>query len=247
MTELERGLVAVAEVIDWPVADLRAGVRARLLERPRPRAIRPWVRVAVVMALVILVVAAGTPWGREAVADLFGAGGIVIRTTDTKELVGADLQLGERIPLSDAAAAVEFPIWRPARRPDAVFHDDLPVGGSIHMAWASDPTLPAAGDTGIGTLYSQFRVIESEVFLKSVDPSARIEEVTVRGERGFWIEGAAHYLLYRDAEGDIKEDFGRLAGNVLVWEENGVTHRVETSGSREETLRFADSLRPAGD
>jgi hypothetical protein len=110
------------------------------------------------------------------------------------------------------------------------------------MVWQSETGLPAAA--GVGILYSQFQVTEAELFVKSLDTTVEVIELSVRGQRGFWIEGAPHYVVYRDASGALHEDAARLAGNVLAWEEGGVTHRIETIHSLEETLRLADSLRP---
>jgi hypothetical protein len=114
------------------------------------------------------------------------------------------------------------------------------------MVWESAETLPSAGDTGIGVLYSQFRVVGAEVFLKSLDDEHVIEEVEIRGEEGFWLAGNPHMVIYRDLEGVVHEETGRLAGNVLIWEEDGVTHRIETTLQLEETMALAESLRPAG-
>jgi hypothetical protein len=43
----------------------------------------------------------------------------------------------------------------------------------------------------------------------------------------------------------MREEPAWLSGNVLAWEENGVTHRLETMQTLEEALALAESLLPA--
>jgi hypothetical protein len=59
---------------------------------------------------------------------------------------------------------------------------------------------------------------------------------------GLWIEGAPHVISYEDAAGIRVEEATRLAGNVLMWESDGVTHRLETTVGRQATLSLARSL-----
>jgi hypothetical protein len=249
MSDIERNLRAVAEAIDWPVADVTQQVTTQLAQQRRKnRRVLP--RLALVTTTVILVIAIvllGTPWGRKAVADILGVAGITIGWGEPSEVAGVGMNLGEPIFLDEGADLVAFPVLIPddgiSGGPDAVYHGDVPVGGAIHMVWQSETGLPAAA--GVGILYSQFQVTEAELFVKSLDTTVEVIELSVRGQRGFWIEGAPHYVVYRDASGALHEDAARLAGNVLAWEEGGVvTHRIETIHSLEETLRLADSLRP---
>ncbi|HET9259047.1 MAG TPA: hypothetical protein VFP42_02835, partial [Acidimicrobiia bacterium] len=118
-----------------------------------------------------------------------------------------------------------------------------PSGGSVHMVWGASGTLPVTQDE-VAILYSQFRVVGSELYVKTLDDGGRVEEVAVRGVSGFWVRGEPHYLMYRDASGLVHEEEGRLAGNVLAWEEAGVTHRIETMLTLEDALGLAESLEP---
>jgi hypothetical protein len=67
--------------------------------------------------------------------------------------------------------------------------------------------------------------------------------VAVGDGRGFWIEGDAHVFVYRDAAGEIRSDEYRLAGNVLLWEREGLTFRLESALGKEQALRIADGVR----
>jgi hypothetical protein len=240
MPDLEQRLLSAAEMIDWPVTDLTARVRVRV-ETPRPR-LGIWLRVAVVGVLVIITLAVATPWGRQAVADLFGVTGITIRWGDTGR-IGSELELGDRVTIESATASVVFPLLVPSEAPGAVYHDDATDHGVIHMVWAAGEGLPAAGGADIGVLYSQFAVNGTEMFMKTLDATSDVSEVTVRGQRGFWIDGAEHFVVFWDDSGPVEET-GRLGANVLAWLENGVTHRIETTGDLQSALDMAESLRP---
>jgi hypothetical protein len=240
VTDLEQRLAALSQLIDWPRADVTARVRSNLaVPQPHPRR---WLRVATVTALVIIALAVATPWGRQAVADLFGVAGITLRWGSANQL-GSSLDLGEQIALEQAAARVTFPLLVPTDEPASVYHDEVPATGIIHMVWPSGEALPSAGDSDVGLLYSQFTVEATEMFIKTVGATSEVSEVTVRGNRGFWIEGAEHFVVYWDDSAPVEET-GRLAANVLAWVENGVTHRIETTGDLQTTLDVAESLRP---
>ncbi|MCI0542863.1 MAG: hypothetical protein L0Z49_00280 [Actinobacteria bacterium] len=237
MTDLERRLMAVSEVVDWPRGEVTERVRARIaVPRRRPQV---WLRVAVVALIVVVTFAVATPWGRQAVANLLGVTGITIRWGETTAEIGDELDLGEMVNLQEAMGRVGFPLLVPDDPPATIYHDVMPSGGAIHMVWAADEPLPA-GDGDIGVLYSQFQVSGSDGYFKTVDDST-VETMTVRGLAGFWIEGAEHYLAYWDEEPPIEEST-RLAGNVLAWHENGVTHRIETRGDLDSALALAESL-----
>jgi hypothetical protein len=114
--------------------------------------------------------------------------------------------------------------------------------------WESAENLPASGDTGIGLIYGQFalELAEDVDFVKSVTPDTSVRAVEVGDAIGLWMEGAPHLISYEDADGNRVEEETRLAGNVLMWESDGVTHRIETTLSQVATLRLAGSLRPVG-
>jgi hypothetical protein len=59
---------------------------------------------------------------------------------------------------------------------------------------------------------------------------------------GYWLTGAPHVISYVDADGVVVDETVRLAGNVLLWEQDGVTFRIESLLSRAEALEIASSL-----
>ena len=66
------------------------------------------------------------------------------------------------------------------------------------------------------------------------------QPVMVGGADGLWIQGG---VLMIDA-GDPFWTYQRRSGNVLVWEEGGITYRMESNLSRDDAVAIADSLAP---
>jgi hypothetical protein len=78
---------------------------------------------------------------------------------------------------------------------------------------------------------------------KLAGPGTTIERVTVDGEPGYWLAGAAHGLLYEDPSGGVREAPARLAGHTLVWRRGELTLRLEADVTQERALAIARSVR----
>jgi hypothetical protein len=65
---------------------------------------------------------------------------------------------------------------------------------------------------------------------KFVGPTTRVEEARI-GECGMWFTGGTHVLMWQ--YGNVQT---RLAGNVLLWLQNGTTYRLEGSWTRVKCL-----------
>ena len=59
---------------------------------------------------------------------------------------------------------------------------------------------------------------------------------------GYWLEGGEHLLIYRDASGLEVPELTRLVGDTLIWEQHGLTLRLEGAPSLEDALRVAESI-----
>ena len=249
---IELALADLAHHIDWPEpADQLLDLRRRLEASPRSRTAHRWIPVTALILILVASLLVFSPTAREAVADLLGVAGIEIRFEPVPpEVVGGELDLGEAVTLGEAAEAVDFELSVPGDLgpPDGVFLSDRPSSGRVTMAWASGEALPASGDTGIGVVYSQFalELAEEADFVKSVMPDTSVRAVEVGSVIGLWIEGAPHLISYEDAAGNRVEEETRLAGNVLMWESEGVTHRLETTVGLGPSLALAGSLQPVG-
>jgi len=145
--------------------------------------------------------------------------------------------------LDAARAAVGFAVLLPSAlgQPEAVYVRNTDKGSFVY---APRDGLPRAqGAASVGLLLTEFRArLDTTLFGKGVPPGARLEEVQVRGTRGYFISGAPHTFFYRDASNNIQDERSRLAGNTLLWEANGITYRLESALDRDAVIRLAESL-----
>lgn len=161
---------------------------------------------------------------------------------------GARLGLGERVTLDAARRRVPFAVPVPTLAelgdPDEVYVDGGPAGGMVSLVYQPRAALPEAAGSGAGLLVTVFRGdLNPGLIGKSVGRGTTLAQVTVNGARGFWLEGAPHVFLYMPPGGDIREERIRLAANVLLWERDGVTYRIESALGREAAVRIAESMR----
>jgi hypothetical protein len=249
-----------------PTPDLATAVTARLEQAPAPaparaRPRRPWLagwrRLAVAgLAVVLLAVAvlAASPGTREAVARRLGLRGIGVElggpppTATTSPGAQLDLGLGQRVTLQEARRRAGFPVLVPGAaglgRPDAVFVDPaVPAGGRVDLVYRARPGLPASSFTDAALLITEFRGQPAPEFIKKVVGAGIVQEVTVSGGPGYFFSGDPHFLSYRDASGQFREERTRLAGNTLIWQRGELTLRLEGSLSAAEAVRIAESMR----
>jgi hypothetical protein len=235
VTALEQQLRELA--VEWPATpDLAAAIEPRLGGRPRTP--KPWLRPLAV-AVATLVVAAGavltlSPGARSAVLRFFHLQGATVTVVDELPAVrgGAGLGLGELVPLDDARAAVTFPIRLPAgQRPDRVWLDRSIGRGAVSVVWCC-PRVTLTEFRGDAIPYVQ----------KLAGPGTRVEYVAVDGSRGVWVAGRAHAVVFRDELGRIVEA-PRLARNVLLWERDGITYRLDGDFTRARALALAAEVR----
>lgn len=251
MSELERSLTEVGRRIEWPDgADLTRSVRAAI-DEPGHRRATPWrtlAYAAMFAALVATVSLLSFPGVRTAVADFLGIGGVRIDTRGPAPTPAAELDLGEGVSLTQARDGVSFEVRLPHALgpPDSVWLDMGVTGGQVALAYEATADLPAAPGTNLGALITQFPDAEVEAAaLKKVTGSqsgTTFEPVVVGDEQGFWVSGKPHVIAYLEPDGDVRNETVRLAGNVLLWESDGVTYRIESRLSKTEALRIAESL-----
>ncbi|MDQ4059012.1 MAG: hypothetical protein M3124_07810 [Actinomycetota bacterium] len=268
MIDLERSLTELGARIDWPAeTDIGAPVRARIEARQerrrtlgsaagRARALglrsgraHPAIAyAAIVVALVAIATLVALPGVRSAVADFLGLGGVRIERGGRLPRPADELNLGETVTLSEASERVDFDVLIPGElgEPGTVYFDPAVSGGQVALAYEARPGLPAAPGTELGALVTQFSGARADPdALKKVtanDPGTRVVPVIVDGTQGLWISGEPHTIAYLEADGDIRTDTVRLAGNVLLWERDGVTLRLESRLSRSEAVAIAESM-----
>lgn len=252
---LEATLVALGRDLAYPrPTAMAAAVRARLVARPRP--VPWWRRYALAPALVaavllLIVVALGSPGVRAAAQeflhlrgiDIFPVPSVPSLTPRPSAAPSSGLILGDRVTLAEAQRRVHFLVRQPAElgTPDEVYVD---LAERVTLVYRDRPGIPPSPATGIAALVVEFPgTVDATFFGKAVGPDTTITQVTVNGAPGYWLEGAPHFFFYRLENGSVLQDTLRLAGNTLIWVENGVTLRVEANVPKETAVRIAASLR----
>jgi len=261
--ELEATLTDIGERLAYPhPTRLGDAVRARLRE---PRAGHWWDGLrspryafgpAVATLVLIVVVSLAAVPGVRAAADEF----LRLRGIDIFRAPAIATPAGTAVPratfagglttLDEARRRADFTVRAPADprlgSPDEVYRGFSATGKGdvITLVYAARAGIPVSREAGVSVLVVEFRGrIDETLFGKVAGEGTRIQEVTVNGGRGFWIEGEPHLFFYRDEAGNVWSDTLRLAGNTLLWEQGGVTFRLEAQVTREDALRIATSFR----
>jgi hypothetical protein len=247
---LERELALLGPEIAIPSTPPLAAAVAVGLRRPRAQS-RLGLRLS--RGLVLAVLATLLLVGIAAALGI-AIGGIRFVTSSGTPLplpagVAADRGLGRLVTLGEARSAVSFPIRLPANtalgEPEHVYVSTLlPAGGRVALAYGERPGFPADPKSGIGVLITEFRGdIGPESFEKLIQQGVRVEEVTVNGRTGYWVAGGQHYYFYRNADGAVVDDTMRLVGDTLIWEQDGLTLRIEGAPSLAAAQELAAALR----
>lgn len=160
--------------------------------------------------------------------------------------IGGSLLLGEATTLQEAEATAGFDLVVPAAGLDGVAPEvyrnsfqGSPVVSLLYPAWNR---LPAIGETGVGLLLMQIDASgNTSMFItKRAVAETPPRPVTVDGGDGMWIQGG---VLMIDA-GDPFWTYQRRSGNVLVWEQDGITYRMESNLPLDDAIAIAESLEP---
>jgi len=260
---LERALIALGRDTHFPPApDLAASVRRRLrepAERRRwwhmPLARQPLIAALLLTLALLAGLATLLPDVRTAIAHWFTIPGVhfVIVDDDTAtgtlsdDPAGATLLFGERLTLTEAQARVPFMLQLPTSptlgMPDEVYL--RPVAGSqmVTLLYQAQEGLPAAAETGVGALLMQFENRGPlDALAKGIPSHITLEWPTVGGGLGLWLEGSSYLMVNPGASLGFGDGGARHSANVLFWQENGVTFRLETALTREDAIRLAESV-----
>ena len=225
MSDLERELRLLAAYVDLPVErDLVPAVRSRLGDRPRRPL--PWRRLGAAAAFVLVLGFAATmvvPDARTAVLRFLGIeGATIIRVDELPPAATTQPPFGEPVTLDEAEQVVGFrPLLPDLGSPDSVRVDRF---SPYFVVVQYGRPLRVRLTELVGGVIEKYALAEQ-----------RVGRVSVDGRPGIWVEGR-HV---------VSEPFGlpRIAGNVLLWEQDGLTVRLEGRLTREEALEIARSVR----
>jgi hypothetical protein len=243
-----------------PPPDVSLAVIERITEPPPlPWWRRPVVlRAAVATAVVVLVVGL-IPAARDQVASWLGIGGVTIETvppstapaiapaptaTATTQAaagvvqsgLGQGLALGREIVSLTVEGQVGFrPLYPELGLPDREFVDN---GGRAWLLYSSRRGLPETAVEGVGMIVTEFQADSAGIIKQISTGDADFVEFG-DGYFGVWLPGP-HQLVLPDADGSAVD--GRSAGNTLLWEQDGLTIRIETALSKAEAVAVAESF-----
>jgi hypothetical protein len=242
MTEIELQLVNLGRELDVPATpDIVAAVMRRIEPR-RARRRGAWM-LAVALALVAALGATlAIPQARSAFLRIFHIGGEEIQIVDQLPPLKpvATFDNGRRVSLADARRRVGFKVLVPEKKPDAVYVKDYATTGVL----GGEVTLIYGSPERVRLLITERHAdVDYRLAKKIASSGTRIEFVQVRGADGIFISGKPHFYLLVNPRGQIIEEEVRLAKDVLIWSDDGITYRIEGDLTLDKALELAESLR----
>ena len=262
---LERELVELGRRLSYPqvspafasqvsmrlgAVSVPAGARGRrgptsLFGRPVRRAFV----LAVALLLVVVAVAAAIGLGLPGLRITFGGptptpAVVPSRAPAASASPGSAMGLGLPISVADAAGRTGFPVLLPTDprfgSPDAAYL----IHARLALVWGPRPGIPETLEPGVSLVISEFRGdMDRGYFEKVVNTGTTLTRVTVRNAQGYWISGNPHFFFYVDPSGAPVDDTHRAVGDTLLWSAGGVTYRIESPLTRDETVALADAMR----
>jgi hypothetical protein len=231
MNDLERRLQELGGEITYPATPRfeldGGGTPARRL-RLRPVALG----FAVVLA-VLAGVLAFSPTARSAFLEIFRIRGATVERVETlPNLRPQRVDFGERVTREEATRGAGFRLLGLDREPDAIY---LRPDGLASVVYG-DPARPRL-------VLSQARGALFDGFIrKTGSGSMTIQPVTVDGEPGLFVDGADHFIMFLDENGEISDERTYLAGTVLLWNRGSLLLRLEGDLTLDEAVELAESV-----
>jgi hypothetical protein len=232
VSELELRLNALREEIAWPETPAfeldfeRRPARNRLPLRP----------LALGFAILLAVLAgvlALSPGARSAFLEIFHIRGATVERVETLPDVQAQrIDYGESVSREEAERRSGFPVLDLGSKPDAIF---IRPDGLVSVVYG-DSSRPRL-------VLSQARGAIFDGFIKKTGSrDTIIRRVTVDGEPGLFVDGADHFVMFLDENGEISDEPTDLAGTVLLWNRGPLLLRLEGDRILGEAIALAKSV-----
>jgi hypothetical protein len=254
---LEAILIETGRSIDWPdEVDLVARVSERIRAGAKPRTM--WLpRIAfaaatiVVLGMALLVFSPAT---RTAIADFLGIGGVRVSFGPSPSVdIGSGFDFGERFAdVAEAEQAAGFDVLGPTHpdlgAPDEVWVDeDTPAGALVALIYGPRANISPLPGEEAAVVFTQSRapLAGDEFYFSKIAPAGtQVTKVRIGEVEGYWLEDEAHFFYYEIPGTGIVEESVRVVGNVLIWEQDGFTFRLEVGDQRlTKALQIADTVR----
>ena len=148
--------------------------------------------------------------------------------------------LGSPILVAEIDDAVRFDVGLPAGPPpdEAYVLRTNSVGDAALLAWRASDADEALPDTPWRMMLIQIRGDE-RTLVKDVAQFEDSLMVEVDGRPAFWIDSPHELIVLTD---DGAETF-LIRANVLIWTNDGVTHRLETTLGLGDAIALAETVR----
>ena len=222
-----------------PIAS-RVAARLREPARRVPAfAWRPALRFAAVAAAVLAIVAGASlavPQSRDALADFFGLSHVRIEVGPRLGPPAPELAPGNfarPVTLGDAAAVVDFELRFPTRDGRRI------IPNATLLAYGTSTVIFVYEDEGYDLYQSR-----GGIFGKGAPDPNSYEDLEIDGGPAYWFFEGGHIAWLEDYLGRVVIESRRTVERAtLLWEEAGITYRLETSLSQEQAIEVARSLR----
>ena len=230
MSELELRLSALRDEIAWPETpplETTFDRRSARVSRVRPFAIGFAILLAVLAGVL-----AFSPGARSAFLEIFRLQGATVeRVERLPEVEVRAIDFGEQVSREEAERRLGFELVD-LGEPDAVFVRSGRMASLVYGP-VEKPRL----------VLSELRGAVWDGLVKKIGGGGtRIEEVRVDGERGLFITGDEHFVMFFDESGAIGDEPTFLAGTVLLWNRGLLLLRLEGDLTRAEALELAESV-----
>jgi len=231
MNELERRLQALGGEIAYPPTptfDLGFDRRPVRAGRLRPLALGFAILLAVLAGVL-----AFSPGARSAFLEIFRIRGASVERVETlPDMQAQRIDFGERLGREEAERRAGFRLLDLGSEPDAIFVRPDGLASVVY----GEPSRPRL-------VLSQARGAIYEGFIKKTGSrDTTINYVTVDGEPGLFVDGADHFVMFRDENGAISDERTYLAGTVLLWNRGPLLLRLEGDLTQKEALQLAESI-----
>ena len=230
MSDLELRLIALRDEVAWP--ETPAFELAFDAERARRLPVRSLALGFAILVAIFAGVLALSPGARSAFLEIFHLEGATVEQVENlPEVEVQTIDFGEEVSREEAERRVGFKLVD-VGEPDSVFVRGRRMASLVYGS-VQKPRL----------VLSELRGTVWDGFVKKVGSSrTRIEQVTVDGERGLFISGDEHFVMFLDPNSVIRDEPTFLAGTVLLWNRDGVLLRLEGDMTRAEALELARSV-----
>jgi len=230
MSDLERRLqILGGEIAYPPTPRFDVGFERQPVFGAR---LRPLALGFALLLAVLAGVLSFSPGARSAFLEIFRLRGATIERVESLPQVAAQrLDFGRPVSREEAERIVGFELLD-LGKPDGIYVRDNRLV-SLLYGDVNSPRL----------ILSQLRGSVFEGFIKKTGSSGTsIVEVRVDGERGLFVTGDEHFVMFRDETGAITDEPTYLAGTVLLWNRGPLLLRLEGDLTRSEALELAESI-----